>query len=101
MKLLSIRVENFRSIEELIFPIVELSDGSSCFGLIGVNEAGKTSLLKAISMKDGLYAVSAKDFHDRTKDVVIRFTYEPDEDFAEQYLAEFENNENADRPKEV
>ena len=42
MKLSSITIKNFRSIEDLTFKVEEV-DGSYTFALIGVNESGKSS----------------------------------------------------------
>lgn len=54
MKLISINIENYRSIKNVPFDISIRDDSSFTYGLIGINEAGKSSILKAIGLKDGL-----------------------------------------------
>lgn len=82
MKLESFTIKNYRSIEEISFDISELEDGTFTYGLIGVNEAGKSSILKALALKDGLKNERgeklplAKDFKDKTKDIEIEYYYE-------------------------
>ena len=75
MKLKNIRIQNYRSIEDITFDIEKLADGSYTYGFIGVNEAGKSSILKAIALKDGHFPLSPKDFKNRDKDVFISFRY--------------------------
>ncbi len=79
MKLLSVRITNYRSIEDLTIQIKKLNDESFAYGLIGVNEAGKSSILKALAQKDNSAAVPVvlKDFRERDKPVEIIFNYEP------------------------
>lgn len=80
MKLKSIQIKNYRSIEDVVVPIVRCPDGSLTFGFIGINEAGKSSLLKAISLKDGLHAVTLKDFRgDGQNRIEIKFNYDFEE----------------------
>ena len=84
MKLESISIKNYRSIEEISFDITQLEDKTFTYGLIGVNEAGKSTILKALALKDGLKNEKgeklplAKDFKDKTKDVEIEYLYELD-----------------------
>ena len=49
MQLSKITVNNYRSIEKETIALTPV-DGARCFGLLGINESGKTSLLKAISL---------------------------------------------------
>lgn len=79
MKLLSINISNYRSIEQIGFEFCPLKDKTQTFGLIGVNEAGKSSMLKALALKDGLVKLTAKDFRDKNKPIVITFNYELDQ----------------------
>lgn len=79
MKLKSIQIKNYRSIDDAVITITQCPDGSLTFGLIGINEAGKSSLLKAISLKDGLHPVALKDFRDKKNRVEVRFDYEFEE----------------------
>jgi len=54
MILKKITIHNYKSIEKLYFKISQLNDETYTYGLIGVNEAGKSTILKAIALKDGL-----------------------------------------------
>ena len=76
MKLVSIRIKNFRSIENLSFELNPLRDGSFTYGLIGVNEAGKSSILRALAIKEGVVPPTPKDFREKTKDIEILFFYQ-------------------------
>ena len=73
MILKSIQIKNYRSIEEISFDIIPLSDNTFTYGLIGVNEAGKSTILKALALKDGLKDEKGNplplknDFKDRLK----------------------------------
>ena len=98
MKLLSVQIKNFRSIDELEIEIAKLEDDSFTYGLIGINEAGKSSVLKAIALKDGLISLSAKDFLDRKKPVEIIFNYEISVDEINFYNKEAANQKRDDDP---
>lgn len=86
MKLETITIKNYRSIEEITFNITQLEDGTFTYGLIGVNEAGKSTILKALALKDGLKNEKgeklplAKDFKDKNRDIEIDYFYLMDED---------------------
>ena len=71
-------VNNYRSIErlEINIPLQELE--SNCFGLVGINEAGKSSILKAIALKDNIAAISVNqnDFKIDSEPVRIEYKYE-------------------------
>lgn len=81
MELKSIKISNYRSIEEISFDIVQLSDKSFSYGLIGVNEAGKSSILNALALKEvkqdgtGLISVNQNDFKYKSKPIEIIFCY--------------------------
>lgn len=81
MKLESIIIKNYRSIEELTFNISQLEDKTYTYGLVGVNEAGKSTILKALALKDGLNNEKGeklpllKDFKDKTKDIEVIYFY--------------------------
>ncbi len=76
MNLALIEVKNYRSIKRAVVPTISLRDKSRTYGLIGVNEAGKSSILKAIALKDDLVKISQKDFWDPKADVVVSFKYD-------------------------
>lgn len=76
MHLKRIKIQNYRSLDDLTFDIPTMADSSKTFGLIGVNEAGKSSILKAIAIKDSALTVTAKDFKDADKDILVEFQYE-------------------------
>jgi AAA ATPase domain len=78
MLLQSIQIKNYRSIEDITFDIKPLDDSSYTFGLIGVNEAGKSSILKAMALKDSIDVLTQKDFKDKTKSVEVLFKYKLD-----------------------
>lgn len=80
MKLKALHISNYRSISTIGFDIAAHQDETYTYGLIGVNEAGKSSILKAISLKSGLPVITTKDFKDKAKDIVLEFTYHLDND---------------------
>lgn len=77
MNLKSITINNYRSINNLVFDICQLRDCSYTFGLIGENEAGKSSFLKAVAFKDidNNISVNEKDKTKRDNLIETRFTY--------------------------
>lgn len=75
MKLKDIQIKNYRSIENETFSLEEV-DGSSTYSLIGINESGKTSFLKAISLIDDGTVTYPKDFFDEAEPVDIVLVYE-------------------------
>jgi energy-coupling factor transporter ATP-binding protein EcfA2 len=75
MKLNSIKINNYKSVEDECLEINKI-DGGYTYALIGINESGKSSILKAISLKDNMKDVTYPlDFHDTTKPVLIVFDY--------------------------
>lgn len=78
MKLLRIIIQNFRSIENETFNIEEV-DGGNTFALIGINESGKSSFLKAISLVDDGDVLFPQDFFDEKSSVGIYLTYKLDQ----------------------
>lgn len=62
MELQKVTIKNFRSIEEITIHIIPLDDGTFTYSLIGVNEAGKSSILKALSLKGDIITPTLKDF---------------------------------------
>lgn len=79
MKLKSISVSNYRSIEEVSFIIGPTENGSFTYGLIGVNEAGKSTILKALALKDDLITLNPKDYRDKSKKIEILYSYKLDD----------------------
>lgn len=75
MKLKSITVKNYRSIENIKFETHEILDGTFTYGLIGVNEAGKSSLLQAFALLDGHVVPSIADLQDRKLPIEIEYEY--------------------------
>ncbi|MDD3190492.1 MAG: ATP-binding protein [Candidatus Pacebacteria bacterium] len=81
MELKSVRIVNYRSIDNISFDILPLEDKTFTYGLIGVNEAGKSTILKALALKDGLQDEKGntlplkKDFKDKSKPIEIGYTY--------------------------
>jgi predicted ATP-dependent endonuclease of OLD family len=78
MKLLKITIENFRSIESESFATEEI-DGSHTFMLIGINESGKSSFLKAVSLVDGGDVLFPHDYFDKKKPITVYLTYKLDQ----------------------
>jgi ABC-type uncharacterized transport system ATPase subunit len=71
-------IKNYRSIENLEIYIPIKDSESNCFGLVGINEAGKSSILKAIALKDNIKAISVNpnDFKNDSNPIIIEFKYE-------------------------
>ena len=86
MKLKSIQIKNYRSVENVIFEIDELDDKTFTYGLIGVNEVGKSTILKALSLKDGLKNETGqqlplqKDFKNKDNPIEIEYFYSLDQE---------------------
>lgn len=75
MKLLSLTIKNFRSIEEETFDIVEV-DNTHTFTLIGINESGKSSFLKAVSLVDNdEKVIFPKDYFEETEPISVVLNY--------------------------
>jgi len=81
MILKKITIHNYRSIEELSFDINQLNDETYTYGLIGVNEVGKSTILKAMALKDGLKDEKSQalplaiDFKDKDQPIEIEYFY--------------------------
>jgi len=84
MKIQSVQIKNYRSIEDLTLNFLSLKDGSLTYGLIGLNEAGKSSILKALALKDALIEVNTRDFRGN-KPIEIIYILCPNENEIENY----------------
>lgn len=80
MKLISIQVKNYRSIEDLKFKINPVSDNSFTYGLIGINEAGKSSILQSFALLDEKIKPTVLDFQEKDKPIEIEHEYIQDKD---------------------
>jgi predicted ATP-dependent endonuclease of OLD family len=74
MRLNKITIKNFRSIENIVLPIEEIN-GSYTFSLIGINESGKSSFLRAIALVDEGEVNYPQDFYDETTPIAISLEY--------------------------
>ena len=75
MKLEKIKIENYKSIESLEFNIVEINK-SYTYSLLGINESGKSSFLKAISLIENYEdLVYPNDYFDESESILINFHY--------------------------
>ncbi|MFZ3072582.1 MAG: AAA family ATPase, partial [Thermodesulfobacteriota bacterium] len=77
MKLVSLTIKNFRSIEDETFTIIK-GDGAHTFTLIGINESGKSSFLKAVSLvdNDDEKVIFPQDYFEETQPISIVLNYE-------------------------
>lgn len=75
MQPISIEIKNYRSINTISLSIENLSDDTRTYGLIGVNEAGKSSVLKAIALMGNDSIPNAKDFRNSDLPISISITY--------------------------
>lgn len=92
MLLKNITISNYRSVESQTISFNRKSSDDSCtYGLIGVNEAGKSSILKAIALVQGVVFPEQKDFRRREQPISVTFVYEienADEVKLRQFLGE-------------
>lgn len=84
MTLRRISISNYRSIHWANVDCAPSLDGSTTLGLIGLNEAGKSSVLKAIASLNGAVEVTAKDFRDKASSSSVYLEYELEEEEAEK-----------------
>jgi predicted ATP-dependent endonuclease of OLD family len=91
MKLKSIDIYNFKSIEHVNIPIKEIN-GSYTYALVGVNEAGKTSILTAIKMIDDFKPITKDDFHKDSSLIEVYLNYEIEFEEQKKY-PDFKTNE--------
>jgi predicted ATP-dependent endonuclease of OLD family len=74
MILSSFILENYRSIERVEFKISEI-DNSKTYGLLGINESGKSSFLKGLSLIDKKDLKYNQDFYDDKNPVIVKLKY--------------------------
>lgn len=81
MKLSKITILNYKSIENLEFSFNKSKGNRGVYGYLGINEAGKSNILKAISMKDNLkeftYINSQRKESGSQVQVIYEFDYSP------------------------
>ena len=89
MKLSSVQIKNFRSISDL-----NLKFDFNCQTLIGINESGKSNVLRALNLLDPTVSPSPGDLrierHDEAQvsDGLVRFSFEPDEEEVNSIVTE-------------
>ena len=66
MQIISLHIQNFKSIRDLEIPSVE-----NALILVGKNNTGKTGILDAIRIVFGSYRVSEKDFNEKKQNIEI------------------------------
>jgi len=74
MELRKILIKNYKSIDTLELPLSRVN-GSLTFSLLGVNESGKSSILKAISFIENNDLTYPLDFHNKDIPVEVTFSY--------------------------
>lgn len=74
MKLTQININNFRCIQSVTFDVEPIDDGHT-YTLLGINESGKSSFLKAISLIDNGKAEYPEDFFDDQEPIEISLKY--------------------------
>ncbi len=89
MRLAEIKIKNYRSIEEQVF-ILEEKNKSFTYTLIGINEAGKSSFLNAISLIDGGDVVYPRDFFDEKFPIEVSLKYLIEEKDSKTFKEELE-----------
>lgn len=93
MKLKQIEIQNYKSIENIQIEIKQNIDKTYTFGLIGENEAGKSSILKAIGLIDNIAEIKVEriDFLNKQKPIVIFLDYEVDNKEQEMLISLIKN----------
>ena len=102
MKLTKITIKNYKSIDKLELNLNENEKNSGLFGFLGLNESGKSNLLKAISMKDNLDEFNYDDFINHENDdepieVINEFSMDLDDKKITELL---KKNKSIEIPKE-
>lgn len=74
MNLQKISIYNYKCIDELHISLNSIS-GSDCYSLLGINEAGKSSILQAINLIDNPSVKYPEDYLDKRKNIEIVYSY--------------------------
>jgi len=85
MILEKITISNYKSIKKIDIPVKRIN-GSLTFSFLGINESGKSNILKAISFFENADIKFPLDFHNPEKPVEISFNYKL-ENFEKEELA--------------
>lgn len=96
MKLTSITLNNYKSIDNLKIDIKEI-DGSFTYALLGINESGKSSILKAISYFEENEIKYPSDFHNVDKPIEITFNYKIEDFDLKEFREELIKKHNFDK----
>lgn len=83
MKILSVSIENFRSIRDKVIIPFEAIANRSCFVLLGINESGKSNILHAIALLDSGELNYEEDCHkdaqEEGEEATVSFQLEVDD----------------------
>lgn len=74
MNLDSIKLENYRSVQSEALEFNQIN-GSRTYCLLGINESGKSSILKGISLFDKLKPNYPEDYFDDSEPIQVKFEY--------------------------
>lgn len=85
MILQKIEVKNYKSITNIEIPVKKVG-GSLTFCLLGINESGKSNILKGISLIDNIDLNFPLDFHDINKPINVNFHYYDKKDIVGAFL---------------
>lgn len=91
MKLDSVTINNYRSISNLSIKIDEIA-GKNCVILLGINEAGKSNILKALSLIDSAIEVNYlidcnKQAQDTNEDIYVNYKFIQSKEEEEELLS--------------
>ena len=74
MILLDITIKNYKSIKEVVIDLRPSSDAT--FGLLGLNEVGKSNILNSIFLMDSSQNIMDSDFRNRNLPIEVIFKYQ-------------------------
>ncbi len=92
MKLSSVKIKNYRSIENL-----EIDFSYSCRVLVGINESGKTNILKALQLLDEDLKPSPEDIRNvatnepEIKEAYVKYYFDFDQENIDNIYEEFKD----------